>query len=180
MSLPHYCIVDQTDGHHAAIENLLDEVFGIDRRTKTSYRLREGARAADGLSFVALADGGQVLGAVSFWPLRIGDAGERALLLGPLAVRTACHGAGLGLHLMRNGLEKAQILGHALVILVGDAPYYARAGFSKVPEGQLVMPGPVDPERLLYLELVPGSLERAHGIVLPEHRFIDLHGTTSG
>lgn len=180
MSLSDYCIVDQNDCHHAAIETLLDEVFGIDRRTKTSYRLREGARAAEGLSFVAQTGKGQVLGAVSFWPLRIGEAGRPGLLLGPLAVQTDCRGGGLGLHLMRHGLAEARTRGHSLVILVGDAPYYARAGFSKVPDGHLTMPGPVDPERLLYLDLVPGTLAKATGIVLPAHRFIDPRDTTSG
>jgi predicted N-acetyltransferase YhbS len=40
-----------------------------------------------------------------------------------------------------------------------------------VPEAQLILPGPVDPERFLYLELAHGALADAHGLVLPPHRF---------
>ncbi len=180
MNPPKYCIVEQNDSHRAAIETMLDEVFGLDRHTKTSYRLREGACAADGLSFVAQTDCGHVIAAVSFWPLCIGKTGQAALLLGPLAVRPDFHGAGIGRHLMRNGLEQARLLGHALVILVGDEPYYGRVGFKKVPAGKLTMPGPVDPQRLLYLELIAGSLSAATGLVLPAHRFSGPRDTTSG
>ena len=72
------------------------------------------------------------------------------------------------------GLARAKVRGHGLVILVGDAPYYARVGFQKLPEGQLLMPGPVDPQRFLYVELVPGALAGMHGVVLPPHRFAEI------
>ncbi len=43
-------------------------------------------------------------------------------------------------------------------LLVGDEPYYARFGFHPVPPGQIVLPGPVDPNRLLAAELAPDAL----------------------
>jgi predicted N-acetyltransferase YhbS len=75
---------------------------------------------------------------------------------------------------MHEGLDKAKALGHRLVILVGDEPYYARVGFKKIPFGQIELPGPVDLDRLLYLELTPGSLILAKGLVLPPFRFEEL------
>jgi len=132
-------------------------VFGLSRRAKTSYRLREGESPASGLSFVALGDDGKLIGAVSFWHLFIGDVGTPALLLGPLAVSPALQGKGVGRALMHHGLDLARNMGHRLVVLVGDEPYYARVGFAKLPEGRLILPGPVDPVRLLYLELQPGA-----------------------
>jgi predicted N-acetyltransferase YhbS len=51
------------------------------------------------------------------------------------------------------------------VILVGDMPYYARSGFVPVPPGQIVLPGPVDPARLLALELAPSALAGVKGVV---------------
>jgi predicted N-acetyltransferase YhbS len=48
-------------------------------------------------------------------------------------------------------------------LLVGDEEYYARLGFAPVPQGKITMPGPVDPERLLYCELRPGALAEASG-----------------
>jgi predicted N-acetyltransferase YhbS len=62
-------------------------------------------------------------------------------------------------------MARARELGYRLVILVGDLPYYARAGFTVAPHGYIALPGPVDPARLLYAELVPGALERYRGLV---------------
>ncbi|MGH8431558.1 MAG: GNAT family N-acetyltransferase, partial [Solimonas sp.] len=149
------------------IEHLLDLAFGLTRYAKTSYRLREGNTAIDGLSLVTREPGFGLTGAISFWPLKIGEAGSDALLLGPLAVHPERQNIGIGRALMRTGLDKAKALGHRLVILVGDEPYYARVGFKRVPNGQIEMPGPVDPDRLLYLELTEGALTLAKGLVLP-------------
>jgi predicted N-acetyltransferase YhbS len=158
----------------AAIETLLDLAFGLGRMTKTSYRLREGNRPIEGLSFVARDPELGVIGAISFWPLKISKNGIDALLLGPLAVHPDRQNIGIGRALMRKGIGKATALGHRLVILVGDEPYYARVGFARVPEGRIIMPGPVDPARLLYCELVPGALSNAMGLVLPPHRHAEL------
>lgn len=157
-------------GDDAAIETLLDEAFGLGRRVKTSYRLREGSAPVAGLSLVARCGDDRTAGAIAFWPLVIGTARAPALLLGPLAVRQRLRGAGIGQALMHFGLEKAKEEGHRLVLLVGDEPYYRRAGFKQVPPGQLNLPGPVEEDRLLYRELEPLSLEGVRGLVLPPQR----------
>jgi predicted N-acetyltransferase YhbS len=156
------------------IEQLLDIAFGIDRRVKTSYRLREGSTPADDLSLIVRDAEVGVAGSISFWPLAIGKTGIPALLLGPLVVHPQRQNLGVGLTLMQEGLARAKARGHRLVILVGDAPYYARVGFQKLPEGQLLMPGPVDPQRFLYVELVPGALAEMRGLVLPPHRYAEI------
>jgi predicted N-acetyltransferase YhbS len=155
---------------HDAIEVLLDAAFGLGRRTKSSYRLREGNVAVPGLSLVARDPAGGLAGNISFWPLAIGEAGTPALLLGPLAVDPGHQGLGIGLALMREGLARAQAQGHRLVILVGDEPYYSKVGFHRLPEGRLIMPGPVDPNRFLYRELRPHALDGVSGVVLPPFR----------
>lgn len=165
-----FIISDQQPSDQPAIEHLLDLSFGLDRRVKTSYRLREGSAPVEGLSMVVRDKALGIIGTISFWPLAIGKAATPALLLGPLAVHPQCKNKGIGLALMKEGLKRAKALGHRLVILVGDQPYYARVGFDTLPSGLLTMPGPVDPKRFLYLELVPGSLKPASGLVLPPHR----------
>lgn len=187
IALPFEIFAEQPE-HAAQVETLLDEVFGLERRVKTSYRLREGERPVDALSLVAMEPGTGLVGAISFWRLFIGEEGTPALLLGPLAVSPQRQGVGIGRALMTSGLAKAKALGHELVLLVGDEPYYGRLGFRRVPEGQVTLPGPVDPARLLYLELHSEALSKARGLVLPPHRHlerqsrnaIDLHGTKSG
>jgi predicted N-acetyltransferase YhbS len=157
---------------HDVIEHLLDLAFGISRRTKTSYRLREGNAPAEGLSFVVRDTELGVVGAISYWPLAIGARGTRALLLGPLVVHPARQNLGIGKQLMAETLAIAKQLGHRLVLLVGDAPYYARVGFTQVPEGKLLFPGPTDPKRLLHLDLESGALDAASGLVVAAHRYL--------
>jgi predicted N-acetyltransferase YhbS len=66
---------------------------------------------------------------------------------------------------MRRALRAARRLGHAAVLLVGDAPYYGRFGFSTEKTGTLWLPGPYERERLLGCELVSGALDGAAGLV---------------
>ena len=126
----HALSVEETTHADAdAVETLLDLSFGLSRRTKTSYRLREGNTAIPGLSLVMRDAELGLSGTISFWPLKIGEAGSDALLLGPLAVHPERQNLGIGLALMREGLARAKRRGHRLILLVGDAPYYARVGF---------------------------------------------------
>ena len=155
---------DTTSADHDAVEHLLDLSFGSDRHSKTSYRLREGSRAIAGLSLVVRDAGAGLSGTISFWPIIIGEAETPALLLGPLAVHPDRQNLGVGRALMREGLARAKAMGHRLVILVGDEPYYARVGFRRLPHGVVSLPGPVDPDRLLYLELVPSALDGVSGL----------------
>ncbi len=144
-------------------------------------------QAVPGLSFLARTDKVALAGVISYWRVFIGERAMPALLLGPLAVHPNLQGQGIGRALMQHTLARARARGERLVILVGDEPYYARVGFRKVPEGRLVMPGHVDPDRLLYLDLVEGALDDAAGLVLSPSRLHaetgslnDPRGTTSG
>jgi predicted N-acetyltransferase YhbS len=154
----------------AELEALLDQCFALGRRTKTSYRLREGNKAVDGLSMVIRDAELGLVGAISYWPLIIGKSLRPAILLGPLAVHPARQNLGIGRALMSHTLQLAKDLGHELVLLVGDAPYYARVGFKLLPHGLLQLPGPFDEARFLYLELKEGALQGAEGLVLPAFR----------
>jgi predicted N-acetyltransferase YhbS len=177
-----FSVIPEAPEHKTEIELLLDGAFGLSRLAKTSYRLREGERPVEGLSQVAMEAGRGIVGCISFWHIHAGDHGPATLLLGPLAVAGDRRGVGIGRALMTNGIDRARAMGYALIILVGDEPYYGRVGFRKVPEDQLILPGPVDPDRLLFLELKTGAMQTARGLVLPPHRFKQrrlsgLHGT---
>jgi predicted N-acetyltransferase YhbS len=171
-SLP--LVTEQQPQDQAEIETLLDLAFGIGRRAKTSYRLREGNVTATGLSLVVREAGFGLVGSISFWPLLIGEAQTPALLLGPLAIHPQRQNQGIGKLLLEESLAKAKALGHKLIILIGDAPYYLKAGFQYAPVGQIEMPGPVDPKRLLYLELQADALAGAHGLALPPYRWQEI------
>ena len=153
-----------------ARERLLDSCFGPARFEKTCERLREGREPASGLSLV-VERAGAVIGTVRLWHVSAGP-NRPALLLGPIAVDPALQGLGLGAGLMREALDRARALGHGAVLLVGDAPYYARFGFSSAGTEGLGLPGPYERERFLALELAPGTLAGARGLVAPMGRRI--------
>jgi predicted N-acetyltransferase YhbS len=153
----------------AAREALLDEAYGAVRFTKTSERLREGRLPADGLSLVA-TDHGRIVGTVRLWNITAGP-GRPAVLLGPLAVHPRYRNRGIGTTLMRRAIARARLAGHGAILLVGDAPYYGRFGFSAAATGDLWMPGRFDRDRLLALALKPGALQGARGLIGATGRF---------
>ncbi len=147
----------------AAREALLDEAFGEERFRKSSERLREDRLPADGLSFIA-ADARRVIGTARMWNIGIGN-GRSALLLGPVAVACDAQNRGIGAALVKRAIRDARRLGHAAILLVGNASYYGRFGFSTDKMDALSMPGPFERHRLLGLELQPGALAGAHGAI---------------
>jgi predicted N-acetyltransferase YhbS len=148
----------------AAREALLDACFGETRHTRTCQRLRDGRAPAEGLSLSAVRQG-RVVGTVRLWHVSAG--GIPALMLGPLAVEASSRQFGVGAALMDHALAAAKARGHRAVILLGDAPYYARFGFSALKTGELSLPGPFERDRLLGLELREGALDGAWGMIVP-------------
>jgi len=155
----------ETADDAAAIERLLERTFGPGRYARSAYRLREEAAHSLDLSFTARI-GTLLVGSVRLSPVRIGQA--KALLLGPLTVEPPFRERGVGQALIARALEAARGKGHRLVILVGDEPYYSKAGFKKIPPGRAIMPGPVDPARLLVVELIDGAFDGVSGPVRAE------------
>jgi predicted N-acetyltransferase YhbS len=147
-----------------AREALLDACFGANRQMRTCQRLRDGRAPAEGLAFSAVQQG-RLVGTLRLWHVSAG--GVRALVLGPLAVDPACRELGIGAALVNHALAAAKARGHGAVILLGDAPYYARFGFSARKTGELSLPGPFERERLLGLELREGALDGAWGMIAP-------------
>lgn len=158
-------IVEETFTDIPAREALLDDAFGADRFLKTCERFREGRLPANGLALVA-KDGDTLVGTLRFWHAVTGD-GRPCLLLGPLAVAASHRDRGLGSILMRRGLTLAGAFGHGAVLLVGDEPYYRRFGFSRALAANLDLPGWYQAERFLGLELRPGALTDATGMLRP-------------
>jgi predicted N-acetyltransferase YhbS len=148
----------------AAREALLDACFGDNRHVRTCQRLRDGRAPAEGLALSAVRQG-RLVGSVRLWHVSAG--GIPALMLGPLAVEASSRQLGVGAALMDHALAAAKARGHRAVILLGDAPYYARFGFSAAKTGELTLPGTFERDRLLGLELGEGALDGAWGMIAP-------------
>ena len=154
----------ESPGDRQDIEKLLDLAFGADRVGKTVYRLRDGVPPIDALGTV-IRESGILRGSLRFWPIVIGQERAPALLLGPVAVAPADRGKGYARALIWDGLARARELGYRIVLLVGDEPYYGQFGFARAKAERLELPGPVDPARLLGLELEAGALDGVAGMV---------------
>jgi predicted N-acetyltransferase YhbS len=174
-----FAIVAETAADVAAREALLDEAMGPKRKAKSSEKLRRGRRPSEGLAFVARDASSAVAGTVRLWDVTLGEGGPAALLLGPLAVAPSLKSAGIGSALMRHAIAEASRLGHAAILLVGDAPYYGRFGFSAARTGSLAMPGPYERHRLLALELVDGALDGVQGTLRAAGRKLKAQELTS-
>ncbi|MBU6457927.1 MAG: N-acetyltransferase [Bradyrhizobium sp.] len=146
-----------------AREALLDACFGDNRHLRTCQRLRDGRAPAEGLALSAMRQG-RLVGTVRLWHVSAG--GIPALMLGPLAVEGSSRKLGVGVALVDHALAAAKARGHRAVILLGDALYYARFGFSAARTGELSLPGPYEHDRLLGLELREGALDGAWGMIV--------------
>ncbi|MFN3348103.1 GNAT family N-acetyltransferase [Pseudorhodoplanes sp.] len=158
-------ILPETADDALAIDRLHERTFGPGRFARTAYRIREGIGHDLALSYTARI-GTLLVGSLRLSPVRIGET--PALLLGPLTIEPPFRDRGIALALMQRALADAKERGHRLVILVGDEPFYARVGFKRAPRGRIKMPGPVDPARLLFVELVEGAFEGVKGAVRPD------------
>jgi predicted N-acetyltransferase YhbS len=151
-------------------EALLNRGFGPTRFRKTSEKLRKGRVAA--LAFTAVDAKGKLIGTVRLWNIIAGSAGS-SLLLGPLAVDSKHQKSGIGRALMEHAISAARALGHDSILLVGDAPYYSRFGFSQGLTRSLHLPGPVDRARFLALELTEQALDDAEGLVAASGEMVE-------
>ena len=163
MSLADVTFLPEDPAHDHEIDDINADAFGPGRFAKAAYKIREGGPHERGLSFVALHEG-RVVASVRLTRIVAGEG--KALLLGPLAVRPAYKNRGIGKKLVHIALDAAREAGSGVVILVGDEPYYGPLGFKRVPNGQLAMPRPVDPNRLLASELKEGALAELQGEVM--------------
>lgn len=157
-----YVIRAEVGSDVAARESLLDVCFGASRHARICQRLRDGRRPAEGLAF-SVEHRGKLVGTIRLWHV---DAGGRAaLMLGPLAVDPGVRDLGIGAALMQHAIAEATARGHGAIVLLGDAPYYARFGFTPAKMADLALPGPFERDRLLGLELTPGALDGAAGVI---------------
>jgi predicted N-acetyltransferase YhbS len=139
-------IAPETPADSPLIEALHADAFGPGRYTRAAFRLREQGGHSAAHSFV-VRDGGAMRATIRMTPVKIGEM--KAWLLGPLAVMPGFAGQGMGKALLRHVLE----LVSEPVLLVGDPPYYGPFGFESISPKDVVMPGPVDPRRLLVAKM---------------------------
>ena len=150
-----------------AIEALLDAAFGTDRHQRTAYRLRTGSQPIADLSF-AIIHNQEPIACIQCWSVQIDTT--RLVLVGPVAVHPDRQNEGHGSRLMQSMLEAAGQVADPPMVMIGDAEYYGRFGFSADATAGWQMPGPWEPHRLLarnpagHALPAAGMLERADAL----------------
>lgn len=159
----------ESEADIAGLHALSALAFGPGRFARSAYRVREGIAPVSALSLSAFANDrsaqARLVGGVRFTAIEVGET-KRGLLLGPLVVHPDLKGKGCGRALVLEGLKRAREDGFAFVLLVGDMSYYERFGFAPSAPGTITLPGPVDPARLLAVELEAGALAGVAGQVV--------------
>ncbi len=158
-------VLPETPGDSFEVEMLYDLAFAPGRTALSSYQLREGVDPIADLSTIVRDEFDAVVGAIRYWPVRIGATDTPTLLLGPIAVHPTRQGEGLGGLLLLDTLERARALGWQRVLLIGDEPYYRRFGFRQALTQNIDFPKPVNIKRLLAKELVEDSMKGVTGMV---------------
>jgi predicted N-acetyltransferase YhbS len=152
------------------IEALLDSAFGIDRKKRTAYMLREGTKYISALSFAILKQG-TLIACIQCWPVRLlsdrNDAGAPMVLVGPVAVAPDHQNRGYGGHLMQAMLDAVKQYPNQAMIMIGDPEYYSRYGFYADGTGGWQLPGPWEAHRLLLNNAGKYELP-IHGMLAPD------------
>jgi predicted N-acetyltransferase YhbS len=161
-----FLIRPQQPDDFSSVTALHEQAFGPGRFARSAYRVREASHGPE----IALTawHGGTLAGAIQLTAVTVGGH-PGAMLLGPLAVAPDYKGKGCGMRLIQESLAAAKAAGKRFIVLVGDLPYYARAGFTVTPAGRIILPGPADPSRILGLELHPGALADYAGLVTADN-----------
>lgn len=138
--------------------------FGRENEARLVNNLR--AENAITLSLVAQMDE-QIVGHILFSPVTIRDDETewQALGLGPMAVLPECQNQGVGLALVRTGLEALKQTGHDVVIVLGHPEYYPRFGFQPTQPFGIRWEIDVPAEVFMLLELRENALRGRRGIV---------------
>lgn len=151
-----------------------EDIEAVRRVNELAFEQAEEATLVDALrvaahphiSLVAEADG-QVIGHIFLSPVTI-EMEERAPLiygLAPMAVLPEYQNQGVGSRLVREGLSECRRIGCGAVVVLGHPEYYPRFGFVPASRKGLRCEYPVPDEAFMVVELTPGALLSARGLV---------------
>ena len=150
------------------INTLYAKSFGPGRWAKSTFRYREKYDHLLDISQV-LTYQGKLIGSIRFWNILVNN--ENSLLLGPIVMHRDFRGQGFGKELLENSILNCKNLGHNLIILVGDLSYYSKVGFKRIGQKKILFEGPVNYERVLYIEFNESIIEQSTDIKI--NKFID-------
>ena len=151
----------ETPADREAVHALNTAAFGQPDEADLVDRLREQARPY--LALVA-EDAGEIVGHIAFSPVTVEGATE-VLGLAPMAVHPDRQRSGIGSALVRAGLRACAEADGVAVVVLGHPAYYPRFGFAPAHTFGLACAYDAPTEAFMALELTPGALAAATGVV---------------
>ena len=148
----------ESDADRDAIRRLNESAFGGPAEADLVDALRGSPAWIPELSLVA-ADGDELVGHVLISVVAL-DSGPELLSLGPMAVAPERQREGIGVALVRRGLELAAQTPYPFVVVLGHPEYYPRFGF--VPARGLGINTPYEAPDEAWMALALG--EPAEGV----------------
>lgn len=152
----------ETPEDAAAVRDVETRAFDRAGEAALVDALRDAGKAT--VSLVATVDG-RVVGHVLFSPVTL-DGAPLGLGLAPLAVDPDVQRRGVGIALVRAGLDAARAAGHGVVVVLGDPAYYRRFGFVAAETRGLRSEYDAPPGSFQVTEVVAGALAGRSGLVL--------------
>lgn len=156
-------IREEESSNYSAIHAVNESAFETPAEANLVDILRREAHPI--ISLVAQA-GEAIVGHVMFSPVSLtGYPDLKIMGLGPVAVLPSYQRKGIGSALITAGLEECKALGFGAVIVLGHSAYYPRFGFIPSLEYGILCEYDVPPEVFMVIELHPGYLQGAEGII---------------
>ena len=150
------------DAERHAIRSVHEAAFG----GAYEANLVDQLRGEYSLVSLVAESGQRIVGHILFSRMWINAASKTvsAVALAPVAVLPDYQNKGIGQRLITDGLHRLKTQGERIVLVVGQAGYYPRFGFSC--ERAVFLASPFPREAFMALELVEGALEGVQGPVV--------------
>jgi putative acetyltransferase len=159
----------ETGADVAAIRSVNEAAFESPAEADIVEALR--ARRVELVSLVAEVKG-SIVGHILFSPVSpAADSRLKLVGLGPMAVLPRHQRRGVGSQLVREGLSHCKRLGAHAVVVVGHPRFYPRFGFAPASRYGLRCTYDVPDDVFMALELEPGTLAGASGLILYDEAF---------
>ncbi|OUL23231.1 N-acetyltransferase [Nostoc sp. 106C] len=158
-------IRSETIADYLAIAEVNVLAFGQENEAKLVEEIRNSNRYIPELSLVAEVEGLVVSHILFSYIDLIGEETLQVLGLAPMAVHPRFQRQGIGSALVKASLEIADTRGEAIVIVLGNPPFYSRFGFEPSVNYEIESPFPV-PEEFFMVKPLQSYQERYKGKVV--------------
>lgn len=161
-------------GDIAAIHAVNSAAFDTPFEADLVDRLRQVADPF--VSYVATVDD-DLVGHILFTPVVVANQARElsGVGLAPMAVLPEHQRSGIGSLLVEAGLEACRSAEHGFAVVLGHPEFYPRFGFQRASTWGLSYEQPVPDEAMMALELRPGALDHAGGVIRYHSEFSAGH-----